>query len=140
MRLLLDTNVVLDVLLNRSPWVTEASEIWQANDDGRIIGYITASAITDIFYIARRLTSLEIAHTAVLTCLEAFQICTVDRRVLEEAISLPGSKDFEDNIQLACANIEGLEAIVTRDPDGFNMATLLVLTPTEAAAQIRNSK
>ena len=36
MRILLDTNVVLDVLLNREPWVAEASAIWQANDDGRL--------------------------------------------------------------------------------------------------------
>lgn len=35
MRVLLDTNVVLDVLLNRQPWVKDASAIWQANDDGR---------------------------------------------------------------------------------------------------------
>lgn len=138
MRLLLDTNVVLDVLLNRSPWITEASEIWPANDDGRVTGYVTASAITDIFCVARRLASLNIAHAAVRTCLEAFQICTIDRRVLEEAISLPG-KDFEDNLQVACANIEGLDAIVTRDPKGFELTTLPVLTPTEAVTQIRNT-
>ena len=39
MRILLDTNVVLDVLLNREPWVAEASAIWQANDDGRLDGF-----------------------------------------------------------------------------------------------------
>ena len=49
MRILLDTNVVLDVLLKREPWVSEASAIWQANDDGRLVGHLMASALTDIF-------------------------------------------------------------------------------------------
>ena len=54
-RILLDTNVVLDVLLKREPWVSDASVIWQANDEGRLVGYLMASALTDIFYIACRL-------------------------------------------------------------------------------------
>ena len=52
MHVLLDTNVVLDVLLKRAPWVTESMAVWQANDEGRIVGNVLASAITDIFYIA----------------------------------------------------------------------------------------
>jgi predicted nucleic acid-binding protein len=49
MRVLLDTNVVLDVLLNRQPWVNDAAAVWQANDDGRVIVYLAASTFTDIF-------------------------------------------------------------------------------------------
>ena len=40
MRVLLDTNIILDVLLNRAPWVTEAKAVWQAHEDGRITGYM----------------------------------------------------------------------------------------------------
>ena len=72
MHILFDINVVLDVLLNRKPWVTEAAAVWRAKDEGQIVGYILASAMTDIFYIARRLAGLEIARTTVRTCLEAF--------------------------------------------------------------------
>lgn len=56
MRVLLDTNVVLDVLLKRQPFVEQASALWQACDEGQLVGYITASSLTDIFYIARRIT------------------------------------------------------------------------------------
>jgi predicted nucleic acid-binding protein len=56
MRVLFDTNVVLDVLLRREPWVVEAQALWQAVDDGRIVGYIPAVAVTNIVYIARRQT------------------------------------------------------------------------------------
>ena len=98
MRVLLDTNVVLDVLLKRAPWVVEASAIWRANDDGRIVGYLMASALTDIFYIARRLAGKEAARAAVQTCLDAFEFCPVDRNTLEQAHLLSGT-DFEDNPQ-----------------------------------------
>lgn len=135
MHILFDTNVVLDVLLRREPWVTEAIGVWRANDEGQIVGYILASAMTDIFYIARRLAGLEIARTTVRTCLEAFEICTVDRQTLEQAEALPGN-DFEDNLQIACASLGGIDAIVTRDKDGFNAATIPVWTPAELLTRL----
>jgi len=136
MRVLLDTNVLLDVLLRRDSWVTESSAVWQANDEGRIVGYVMACAIADIFYIGRRLAELETAHRAVRICLEAFEVCAVDRLTLEQAQALPGN-DFEDNLQIACANLAGLDAIVTRDRQGFEAAAIPVLLPGELLGQLR---
>ena len=135
MRILVDTNVILDVLLNRDPWVAQSSAVWQANDEGRIVGCIMACAVADVFYIARRLTSLEIARAAVSICLEAFEVCAVDKQTLEQAEALPGS-DFEDNLQIACASLAGLDAIVTRDKSGFQIADMPVLTPAEFLGQL----
>jgi predicted nucleic acid-binding protein len=135
MRVLLDTNVLLDVLLKRDPWVTESSAVWQAHDEGQIIGHVMACAIADIFYIARRLTALETARTAVDICLEAFEICAVDHQALKQARALPGS-DFEDNLQIACASLAGLDAIVTRDEKGFKVAAIPVLTPAELLTRL----
>jgi predicted nucleic acid-binding protein len=136
MQVLLDTNVVLDILLNREPWVTDAKALWQANDNGRMIGYITATTMTDIFYVARRLASLEVAYQAVRVCLELLEVCAVDRQSLEYALALPG-KDFEDNLQVACVHLFHLEAIVTRNIKDFAGAPVPVLTPAEALAQIQ---
>ena len=133
MRILLDTNIVLDVLLKREPWVTEASAIWKANDDGRLVGYLVASALTDIFYVARRLAGREAARAAVQTCLDAFEFCPVDRSTLELAHFLPGA-DFEDNLQMVCAERAQLDAIVTRDPDDFKLPTVPVTTPAQVLA------
>lgn len=138
-RVLLDTNVVLDVLLKRDPWAADASRLWEAIDDGRVAGHITASAITDIFYVARRLTDLETAQEAVRTCLDAFEICVVDRQVLERANSLAG-KDFEDNLQIACAEVDNLDAIVSRDVEGFAAASMAVFTPTAFLEQLHSDR
>jgi predicted nucleic acid-binding protein len=132
MRVLLDTNVVLDRFLRRLPWYDEAQEFWGLIASGQIIGYITGSMVTDIFYIARRPLGSRFALSIVRDCLDAFEICTVDLKVLEEALALPGF-DYEDNLQIVCARAADLDAIVTRDSSGFHRATIPVLSPVEAA-------
>src|SRR5215213_3681504 len=118
MRVLLDTNVVLDRFLQRLPWYDEAQEFWELITSGQIIGYITGSAVTDIFYIARRPLGSQFALSIVRDCLDAFEICTVDLKVLEKALALPGF-DYEDNLQIVCARTSDLDAIVTHDSTGF---------------------
>jgi hypothetical protein len=54
LRVLADTNVVLDQLLRREPWFTEAQPFWQARDAGQVIAYLPSSVLTDIFHISRR--------------------------------------------------------------------------------------
>ncbi|MEZ5308253.1 MAG: PIN domain-containing protein [Pyrinomonadaceae bacterium] len=130
MRILVDSNVVLDVLLQRDPWHKEAALLWQAVDDGRLKAYMPASAVTDIFYVSRRLSDLVRARQAVQICLDAFNIGTVDRFVLERAQALGGS-DFEDNVQIACAEAIDLDAIVTRNSRDFQGSMISVLSPKE---------
>ena len=127
-RILLDTNVVLDVLLEREPWLTDARAIWEAVDEGRVRAHLPASVLTDIYYVATRLTNPSKARETVQVCLDAFEFCTVDQHLLEQAHQLSGS-DFEDNVQIACAVRDGLEAIVTRDSEGFKTSSLSVWSP-----------
>lgn len=56
MRALVDTNIILDFLLEREPFFQSAELLFQAIGTGQIIGYVTATTLTDIFYIARRHT------------------------------------------------------------------------------------
>lgn len=130
MRVLLDTNVILDVLLNREPWGIDAAQIWRMCSDGRLSGWVCASSITDIFYIARRLTDVTRARAAVGLCLSTFTICPVDRATLELADGMSGN-DFEDNLQIACAIIHNIDVIVTRDPKGFLESPIRVTTASE---------
>ena len=55
MKVLIDTNVVLDVLLARAPWATESQAVWDASHIGQIRGYVAATALTNLYYIAGRL-------------------------------------------------------------------------------------
>lgn len=88
MRVLIDTNILLDFLLQREPFRQDAEELFQAINSGQIIGYVTATTLTDIFYIARRHTrSNEQARQAVSETLIVMVVCPVNRVILESALA-----------------------------------------------------
>ncbi len=130
MRVLFDTNIVLDVLLGRIPWQAEADVIFEAARQGKIIASMTTLSIANVFYVGRRLAGLEKAIQSVHDCLSAFDILPVERRTLEAALLLPGP-DFEDKIQIAAAIEANLDGIITRDPAGFAACPMPIFTPQE---------
>ena len=76
-RVLLDTNIVLDVLLDRQPWNSQAKAIWQAHLDNQIAAHVTATTITNVFYVARRHTSRAQAWRAIHACLDQLYLIAV---------------------------------------------------------------
>lgn len=139
MRVLVDTNIILDFLLEREPFLHDAELLFQAIGSGQIIGYVTATTLTDIFYIARRHTqSIERARQAVAIILAAMDICPVDRSVLELALA-SNTSDFEDAVQIACAVVQGLDAIVTRDT-GFSATLISVFSVSQVLQQLESSQ
>ena len=102
--------------------------LWQARDTGRLITYVAASALTDIFYIARR----QIGAAAALASIDqslVLEVAPVDKAMLVRARALPGS-DFEDNVVIACAEAERLDFIVTRNIDDFRHSPVAAIEPT----------
>ncbi|MEJ5198886.1 MAG: PIN domain-containing protein [Anaerolineae bacterium] len=128
--MLLDTNVVLDFLLDREPFAEAATEIWEANRQGRIEAYVSAITPVNIFYIARKLRGVEVARQIVEGLLNECRIAMVDRAVLQDAMMF-SLKDYEDAVQLASAMRSRLDAIVTRNPKDYPSAPLLVLSPSD---------
>ena len=139
MRVLLDTNIILDGFLARELFVEEAKALLNAIQSQQVEGFVTATTLTDIFYIVRRETkSMQQAREAVSRTLRLMQICPVDRRILEAAFA-SNVNDFEDAVQLACAIAKSLDAIITRDPQGFAGATLPILSVRELFEQLGES-
>lgn len=137
MRVLLDTNVVLDVLLRRGDWVSQGEVVWQESVAGRLEGCITASSLTDVFYIARRLAGQDRARQAIRECLDALTVLSVGREDLECAYGLAAT-DFEDAVQISATIRAGLDAIVTRDPSGFAESPVPVWSPSQLVASLRD--
>jgi predicted nucleic acid-binding protein len=125
MRILLDTDVVLDVLLARQPFAQHAAKIWQENQDGRVEAYISAITPINVFYIARKLKGLEAAREAIEKLLSGLQICSVDQSILEVAFNSTLT-DYEDAVQVICAIHIKLDAIVTRNLEDFRGAAIQV--------------
>ena len=127
---LFDTNIILDVALNREPFIHEAERLFSMVDDGQITGFITASTLTDIYYIYKKTNGHYDAITFISQLLEIFEVAGIDKNVLLMAISFE-FKDFEDAIQSAAANSVEAEIIITRNKADFVKSNVPAYTPTE---------
>ena len=133
MTVLLDTNVVLDLLLARKPFVQEAREIFLLIENGRLAGTLCATTVTTIHYLIQKELGKRKADETVRTLLRLFDIAQVDGSVLLEASRDEGS-DYEDSVIAAAARRRSVSAIVTRDIQGFRHCDLDVMTPAEFLA------
>ena len=131
MRILVDTNILLDVLLEREEFLPEAMEIWLANEQGLFESYISAMTPVNIYYVARKiLQDKNAARDLVSQILNLFEICALTKSERQSALSLPFA-DYEDALQTANALAENLDGIVTRNKNDFAKATLPVYDPSE---------
>ncbi len=135
LRVLADTNVLLDLLLARQPWLNQARPMWNAYDAGRLSIYLPASVLTDIFYICRKQVGVAHARQAVETCLHGFTVIAVDRTIVEAALALPGN-DFEDNVQIACTQSAALDLIVTRNTTDFAHSSAPAVEPSTVVSRL----
>ncbi|WP_035990344.1 PIN domain-containing protein [Leptolyngbya sp. KIOST-1] len=139
MKVLVDTNIVLDVILEREPFVESATDLFALIENGKIQGYIAATTITNIFYIVRKLEGREVALDAIARLLRGFNLCAVESQVIQRALEL-NLPDFEDGVQLACAVLGNLDAIAIRDGGDFQGVNFTILSTASLVAQFALEK
>lgn len=127
-RVLFDINVVLDVLLDRKPYVEASAAAWAVVETGISEGLLAAHSITTIHYLVRKEMGSVKARRIISAILRVFGVAAVDGAVVQEALQLSFS-DFEDAVTAAAARSAGCECIVTRDPRRFRGSPVRALTP-----------
>ncbi|MFA7348160.1 MAG: PIN domain-containing protein [Desulfurivibrionaceae bacterium] len=132
MKILLDTNVVLDVLMDRMPFADSAVELFSKVEDGTIIGYLCGTTITTVYYLAAKAVGATRARKELGKLLTIFEIAPVNRQVLESALAA-GFADFEDAVIHEAARHAGADAIVTRDRKDYKKSRIAVYTSEEMA-------
>lgn len=135
MRVLLDTDVLLDSLLQRTPWHVESDEILRRAAGGEVDLAVVSLTLANLFYVGRRTVGTERARSEVRRIAMTFEVLSVDRQTILDADSLPGA-DFEDNIQIAATKTADLDAIVTRNTQDFSASTIPVWTPLELLGRL----
>lgn len=136
MKVLFDTNVVLDLLLEREPFAKEAAHLISLVETQQIGGLLCATSVTTIHYLlGRHLGTIKTTQT-LAKLLSLFEIAPVGRPVLQEALDFKGN-DYEDSVVIKAALHAGASAIVTRDARGFDKADTPVYTPTELIALLK---
>ena len=130
MTILIDSNVALDILLNRQPWYTNAALIFGLTQQNLIKSYISASAVTDIFYITQKEHGKKAARKAVKRLLQVFYPATVTDSNIYQALELEWD-DFEDSVQFAVGKALFADFIVTRNTQDFASGSIVAVTPEQ---------
>jgi predicted nucleic acid-binding protein len=121
----LDTNIVLDALMDRAPFALAAQRILLLAAQERVDAFVTANTVTDLYYVVRRHLSDAEARAAFRTLFRAVHILDLLAKDCMTALDSPLS-DFEDAVLVACARRSRSDFIVTRD------SRLLAASQTDA--------
>ena len=119
MRILFDTNIILDFLGKREPYSKNASALLRLCDIGVIIGCIAAHTVPDVFYILRKQYTADIRRNILIDLCDILHVVGIDSQILLSALRNDAFSDFEDCLQDECAKEFGADYIVTRNPKDF---------------------
>ena len=130
MKILLDTNIVLDLLMDRMPFADAAAELFSKVEDGSATGYLCGTTITTVYYLAAKVVGTPQAQEELKKLLSLFEVAPVNRPVLQSALAV-GFADFEDAVIHEAARHVGAEAIVTRNQKDFKKSKIPVYSAEE---------
>ncbi len=129
---MIDTNVVLDVLLKREPFYKSSFKILELSDRNDICEYISATSLTDIYYIAnRQIHNKTVVLELINNLLKIVHIAGVNEQEILFALQL-GWKDFEDAVQYSSAKSLEVDCIITRNPGDYKDSQITVYNPEQA--------
>ena len=141
MRVLLDTNVIVDVLQNREPWCREGQELFHGAARHLYRGYITAKEATDIHYLTRKIFrgqehSDRMARELLKNLFSLFEVLDTCASDCKTAV-FSETPDYEDAVMIQTAVRSGLDGIITRNTGDFAFSPVPVLLPGEFLQKLR---
>jgi predicted nucleic acid-binding protein len=130
MTVLIDSNVALDVLLNNAGLVAGSRALLDLAAKKRFIGYVSASAVTDIFYISQKKLGKKTAKEAIKHMLQIYCVATVTDTDIYHALDLTWD-DFEDSVPFTVGESLSADYIVTRNTQDFSSSHIPAVTPEQ---------
>ncbi|MDR0704535.1 MAG: PIN domain-containing protein [Planctomycetaceae bacterium] len=128
--ILLDTNIILDYAQIRENFFEHARKIFEKIDNKNLCGFISASSVTDIFYLLLKKMDTCEAKKKLVKLLRILKVLPVDRQIIDIALD-SSINDFEDAVQVFAARAMNISIVVTRDKTGFVDSGMTVFTPHE---------
>ena len=130
-RVFMDTNVLLDFMCNRQGFAHDAIQIVGMAVRREIQLYVSALTMVNVKYIARKYNYRnEEIDASIMRLLEYVRVSPITESMIAESYS-SGAPDTEDMIQSLSGKSIGASCVITRDPKGFGLATVPVLSPKE---------
>lgn len=132
MKILVDTNVLMDYLVGRKPYFEDADRVIKLCIDCKIEGYMAAHSITDMFYILRKdYKESGVRRMMIKSLFDILDISGIDKDILLNALNRESFEDFEDCVQDECADSFGADYIVTRNTKDFENSKVQAITPDD---------
>jgi predicted nucleic acid-binding protein len=132
-KVFLDTNVIMDLILEREPFSKEAKTIFTVKDEYGFDIFISALSIANIAYSLDR--SGKKPHDTISKLLYWVSIIDLSVNTIKET-ALSKFDDFEDGLQYFCAFSIDADVIITRNKKDFKHAIIPVFTPHEFLTQL----
>jgi predicted nucleic acid-binding protein len=127
----IDTNVIIDFLIDREPHSREAAIIFTLIERKKLKGYVSSLTFSNLYYVLRKIES----HNKVIAKLDSISrlltILKVDQQTIKYAIT-SGFPDFEDSIQYNCAlDYKKIDVLITRNIKDYKGSEIPVMTPAD---------
>ena len=135
MRLLFDTNIILDIALKREPHYLESANVLRKVDNKTFFGFITATTITDIYYISKKEKGHSITIEFITNLIQYIDVIGIDKEIILESLSTKLA-DFEDAIQSVASSFHNIDFIITRNTKDYKNSVIKAVTPIELLNQI----
>ncbi|MBQ9384524.1 MAG: PIN domain-containing protein [Ruminiclostridium sp.] len=136
MKILVDTNVILDVLCAREGFVESSSKVWKYCETGLVSGYISALSVPNIVYILRKELDAQKTKEIIKQIGLIFSVADLTADDLKKAAEM-SFNDYEDALQVACAKRIQAECIITRNIKDFAGSPIPVKLPSEFFIDIK---
>ena len=139
MVLLIDSNVIMDVILNREPFFEKSYRITEMCKNEEVDAYLAAHTITNAYYSLRKHFSIDERRDIIIALFTVYQIVSIDSEKLLNALNNREFKDFEDCLQVECAKSIKADYIITRDAKDFANSEITFLTPEEFCSKFEKN-
>ena len=129
MKVLIDTNIIVDAATDRAPFGESSLMILNLCGNGSIEGFISSRAFCDLFYILRKGRSAEERKDMIRSLRGYLKTVIITDPIIDSALNNNNITDFEDAIQYACAESVGADYIVTRNVKDYGRSSIKAITP-----------
>ncbi len=130
LKLFIDINILLDIAIERKPYLLKSQQVFTLVETGQAEGFVSALTVATVHYLIKKHASLQIAGRFVKDLMSFVRVVEINQEILEQALRIPEG-DFEDHIQIACAELARADYIITRDAKHFKKSKITAISPDQ---------
>jgi predicted nucleic acid-binding protein len=135
---LIDTNVLIDALALRVPFEENAKKILKKCYSKDIAGFVTTHSIANIFYILRKIYSVEERKSLLLNLCKLLKVVEINQNSVFNSLTDKSFNDIEDFLQSECAKIIKADYIITRNISDFSNSIIPAILPEDFLKKLEN--